>query len=420
MAESQISQTQFDITIVGGGMVGATAAFCFSQLGLKVALIEAIEPNGEDSSSFDSRAVALSASSIKIFESLGLWPLIRSLACPINHIHVSDRGNPGFTRLHAVDYAVDALGQVITLEQVGPVIWQTIKKQKSITTYCPAKVQAVNHYNDWCELTLSQQDKVSIIQSRLVIAADGTFSQLAAASDIEVARTSYQQHAVIANIQTQKNHENWAYERFTAQGPIALLPLSRHQMGLVWCQSEAEKETTLGLADEAFCQALQKAFGYRLGKIEKVSRRSDYPLSLHLAERHFEQRILLMGNAAHTLHPIAGQGFNLGLRDIAALNDCLISAIENDQDIGSKATLAGYVDSRQQDWQQTVLATDSLTRVFSNDFLPLVMLRNKAMSCLNLLPFAKRQLADAAMGRNLKSSRLACGISNKSMIKEAS
>ena len=409
----------FDIAIVGGGMAGATAAFCYSQLGLKIALVEAIEPQAENSRSFDQRAVALSASSVRIFESLGLWSFIQRFACPITRIHVSDRGNLGFSRLTAEDYSVDALGQVITLEQVGPVIWQAIEQQPLITTFCPARVESFEQDENHCQLKVLQNNQATGIQARLVIAADGTFSKMAAASQINVQRKPYQQHAIIANVQTQKNHDNQAFERFTEQGPIALLPLTRNRMGLVWCQSPENVSEVLSMDDQAFCQALQQAFGYRLGHIEKVSQRSDYPLSLHLADKHFNQRVLLMGNSAHTLHPIAGQGFNLGLRDIAGLNDCLIEAVESQQDIGSEATLKSYIRSREKDWQQTVFATDSLTRLFSNDFLPLVIARNKAMSWLNLMPLAKRQLADAAMGFNLRSSRLARGLKNQIIVKEA-
>lgn len=418
MANSIEQNTQFDIAIVGGGMAGATAAICFAQLGFNIALVEAVEPQSDQSASFDGRAVALSASSVNIFNSLGLWQLIKSIACPIHTIHVSDRGNPGISRLDVKDYSVEALGQVITLEQVGPLVWQAIAKQPGISRFCPAVVESFEQDDSACQLNINQHDQTYTLTAKLVIAADGTFSKMAAASDIKVERKPYQQHAVIANIQTQKNHNHQAFERFTEQGPIALLPLARNKLGLVWCQTAENSQATLELDDESFCHALQKAFGYRLGKIQKVSRRSNYPLSLHLAETHYRGRVLLMGNAAHTLHPIAGQGFNLGLRDIAALNDCLISAINDQQDIGSQQVLDKYVQSRTKDWQQTVFATDSLNRLFINDFLPLVVARNKAMSWLNLLPFAKRQLADTAMGFNLKSSRLARGLKNQIMVKE--
>ena len=410
------ANAKFDLAIVGGGMSGVTAAICYAQLGLSVALIEAVEPELDTSPSFDQRAIALSAASVAIYQSLGLWAAIQPLACPIETIHVSDRGHYGFTRLKASDHQVEALGQVIPLDLAGPVLWRQASQQKSITTFCPAKVVETTQSDDYCLLELDILEQESAIKRRirasLVLAADGTFSQIAAKNEIQIKRHSYDQHAVIANIETQKPHLNRAFERFTASGPLALLPLTHNRMSLVWCQKPDQIDGVMAYDDSEFCDALQQAFGYRLGKIERVSKRFQYPLSLHLAESHYHGRTLLLGNAAHTLHPIAGQGFNLGLRDIAALNDLLIGALESQTDIGASALLQNFVDSRQSDWRQTILATDTLTRIFSSNFLPWITARTKSMNLVNLLPIAKYQLASAAMGYNLRSSRLARGIQN--------
>jgi 2-octaprenyl-6-methoxyphenol hydroxylase len=427
--------TQFDLAIVGGGMVGVTAALCFAQLGYRIALVESIAPDAAHSSSFDQRAIALAASSVAIYRSLGLWPQLQSLANPIEAIHVSDQGNFGFTRLFAKDYDLPALGQVIPLELAGPALWQQVSQQPLIQTYCPSKVSACQQDSQWCHLTLvlgedssgeslpnasgsveptsmvGTENKISV-RAKLVLAADGTFSSLATANQIQVERTTYGQHAIIANIQTEQPHRNRAFERFTAGGPLALLPLTQQRMSLVWCHKPETVESTLSLTDEAFCQQLQAAFGYRLGRITRVGQRFHYPLSLHRAQQPFQGRVLLIGNALHTLHPIAGQGFNLGLRDISALNDLLLEAKIRPLDIGSESLLKRYVEGRTADWQQSILATDGLARLFSNEFLPLQIIRNKMMSLLNAFPPAKAHLANAAMGYQQRASRLARGLAN--------
>ena len=411
-----------DIAIVGGGMSGVTAALCFAQLGLSIAIIEAVEPELETSPSFDHRAVALSDSSVAIYRTLGLWRVLSPFACPIEQIHVSDRGHPGFTRLHASESNVEALGQVVPLELAGPALWREVATESLIHRYCPAKLTALDCRATACRLSIQTVDgqgeqAKQVVEAKLVIAADGTFSTLAQSLAIPIERKPYKQHAVIANIQTQERHHNRAFERFTASGPLALLPLARNQMSLVWCVKPDDIDEVMALEDDKFCARLQRAFGYRLGKITKVSHRFQYPLSLHLAENQYTSRVLLFGNAAHTLHPIAGQGLNLGLRDIGALNDVLRNAIINKLDFGCNAVLQSFVDDRARDWQQTVFTTDGLARLFSNDFLPLAMTRSKLMNWVDWFPPAKRYLATAAMGYNLRASRLARGIVNEPLVR---
>lgn len=406
---------KFDIIIAGGGMVGATAALALSQLQLKIALIEPIEPELDTSPSFDQRAVALSASSVAIYKTLDLWSHIQPLACPIDDIHISDQGHFGFTRLHAKDYNVEALGQVIPLDQTGPILWQAIRNTKNIQLFCPSNITEVDPIElqkekDQITVCISYESKPKTLSAKLLLAADGTFSSIAKMVSIDTLRNTYRQHAVIANISTEKPHNNQAFERFTKQGPLALLPLTRNRMSLVWCQKEDNLAKVMSYNDEEFIEQLQSEFGYRLGQITKVGGRSEYPLALHLPEKTHNGRVLLLGNSAHTLHPIAGQGFNIGLRDIAALYDAIQQAKDKQQDIGSEAFLENYAEQRQPDWQQTVTATDSLVRLFSSEFLPLVIARNKALSLLDKIPFAKEKLALAAMGFSGESAQLTRGL----------
>ncbi len=410
---------QFDLAIVGGGMAGVTAALAYAQLGFSIALIEAVQPELDTSPSFDERAVALSAASVKIFQSLGLWSAIEPLACPIEKIHVSNRGHMGFTRLNADQHRLSSFGQVISLNQAGPVLWQQLVTQPLIKVFCPARLNSVNLQDSCCQLEFSQTNsqQPATIEAKLVLAADGTFSPVAKMMGITTKREPYHQHAVICNVQTQQPHQNRAFERFTNTGPLALLPLPNNQMSLVWCHKPDDVDKVMSYDDTEFLQALQEAFGYRLGHFIRASKRVQYPLKLHLAQQHYGPRILLLGNSAHTLHPVAGQGFNLGLRDIAALNDLLKQAKVQKEDFACEAFLQGYVNSRSNDWRQTITATDSLARLFTRTDFPLVFARNKAMTLINWLPFARQKLIDHATGYGARSSDLARGITNKKFIK---
>ena len=415
---SKTAVQQFDVLIAGGGMTGATAAIALAQLGLSVAIVEAVEPDLEISPSFDQRAVALSSASVEIYRSLGLWPLIQHLSCPIKTIHVSEQGQFGFTRLTAAESKVEALGEVIPLDLTGPVLWKALQNYPSIASFCPWQVESItqNHNTEATSqivqlVSKSDASQLVEVEAQLVLAADGSFSQIARKLNIEHSRKTYNQHAVIANIQTSVSHDFQAFERFTVNGPLALLPLTGNRMSLVWCQKPEMVATVMGWNEQEFQSELQQAFGYRLGEITKVGERHEYPLALHLPSLQFKQNTLLMGNAAHTLHPIAGQGFNLCLRDIAALVELIQDAIANAQDWASEEFLSQYVASRQADWQQTVLATDSFARLFSNEFVPLVLIRNKGMSLVNHFKPLKQFLSRSAMGYGTRSSRLARGIS---------
>lgn len=423
VGKQSILGEKFDIVIVGGGMAGATAALALANLPIKIALVESIEPSDNLSPSYDQRAVALSAASVAIYRSMGLWSQLEPLACAIKNIHISEKGRLGATRINLNDYSVDALGQVVPLDQTGPILWKAINTYSNISLFCPATIKQVDlaehEKNDAINLIIQNgHPKVEKstsemkIKAQLLIAADGTFSNLAELAKIKTTRTSYNQHAIIANITTEKPHSHRAFERFTKHGPLALLPLPQNRMSLVWCQNKEGMKKIMSLRDEHFLRELQQAFGYRLGQILKVGKRVEYPLALHLPDKVFDRRLLLIGNSAHTLHPIAGQGFNVGLRDIAALVDHIQEAINRGTEIGSKPFLDQYQQQRQADWSQTVTATDSLVRLFSNDFLPLADMRGLALGLVDKIPFIKNKIALAAMGYSGKSARLTRGLAS--------
>jgi len=423
---------EFDIVIVGGGMAGATAALALANLPIKIALVESIEPSNHLSTSYDQRAVALSAASVSIYRSMGLWSQLKPLACAIKNIHISEKGRFGATRINVDDYSVKALGHVIPLDQAGPVLWKAMEAYSNISLFCPAVIKQVSSIVQKTTTAFNENDAVNLVvehnrpndentsikletenlQAQLVIAADGTFSNLAKLAKIETTRTSYSQHAIIANITTEKPHNHYAFERFTQHGPLALLPLTQNRMSLVWCQNAEDKQKLMSVNNDQFMSELQQAFGYRLGQILKVGKRVEYPLALHLPQKVFDARLLLIGNAAHTLHPIAGQGFNVGLRDIAALVDHVEDAISLDTKIGSAAFLNHYQQQRQADWTQTITATDSLVRLFSNDFLPLADIRGLVLGLVDKIPFIKNKIALAAMGYSGTSARLTRGLTS--------
>jgi 2-octaprenyl-6-methoxyphenol hydroxylase len=417
---------QFDIIIAGGGMVGATAGLALAELGLSIALIESVSPEQPNSTSFDQRAVALSEASVRIFKSLGVWQSIQPFAESIKQIHVSDKGKFGFTRIKAQDYSLDALGEVIPLDQTGPILWQLLSQRSNVQLFSGYDLVNIDSSNEKAALNAQAKVTVEIINKidassvqlagQLLLGADGTFSSVAKMAAIDSQTRDYQQHAIITNIATEVDHQNRAYERFTASGPLALLPLTQNRMSLVWCKKADEYQDLIAADDQSFIRQLQHEFGYRLGQITKVGQRVHYPLNLKVVPKPFKPGILLLGNAAHTLHPIAGQGFNIGLRDVAALADSIEIAMQSsDSDFSSENFLQGYQKSRQQDWNSTISATDWLVRIFSQSFMPLVFARDKAMNITNKIPFFKQQLAYAAMGLAGKSAKLTRGIKTRAV-----
>jgi 2-octaprenyl-6-methoxyphenol hydroxylase len=410
-------ESKFDVIIAGGGMVGATTAIALAKLPISIALVESVDPGDAtslaSSTSFDQRSIALSASSEAIYKSLNLWSKIEPIALAIDNIHVSNKGHFGFTRLSAKESGVKALGQVVPLDEMGPILWDEIKNHRNITLYCPDKIEAISSAEEQVEnqsISVKLNNKSRSISAKLLLATDGTFSGIAEMAGISMLRDFYHQHALISNIKTEKPHDGRAFERFTNQGPLALLPLTKDRMSLVWCQDETNIERMMDLDDREFINQLQNEFGYRLGRITKIGERNEYPLALHLPEKFVSSRTLLLGNSAHTLHPIAGQGFNLGLRDIAALVDhfeALYCEKEvADVDIGEQDFLQNFCSQREPDWLKTINTTDSLVRIFSNDHIPLSQIRGMGLAIVDKIPFLKKKIADGAMGFSGHSATL--------------
>lgn len=386
------------VIIVGGGMVGATLALAISQLShgtLPVHLIEATAPEADGHPGFDARAIALAAGTCQQLARIGLWQAIADSATAITSVHVSDRGHAGFVTLHAQDYRLPALGQVVELHDVGLRLFALLRKASGVTLHCPDRVASVSRTAKQVSVTLENGQTVT---GSLLVAADGTRSALASACGVDWQQEPYEQLAVIANVATSLAHDGRAFERFTAHGPLAMLPMSEGRCSLVWCHPLEKRDEILAWSDERFCRELQTAFGWRLGRITLAGKRNAYPLALTTAAKAFTHRTVLVGNAAQTLHPIAGQGFNLGLRDVMSLAETLTQAQSVGQDIGDYNVLSAYQQRRQQDRNATVGVTDGMVHLFANRWIPLVVGRNVGLMAMELFPPARDALVKRTLG----------------------
>ncbi len=391
-------KNHYDLIIVGSGMAGASLAIALSGKGLNMALVEAAVPEVSSVPNYDDRAIALAWGSSRVFDSLGVWQDIRSHAEPIVDIHVSERGGFGFTRLQSSRESVPALGYVVTARKLGTVLLDTLKKCKDVALIAPARVTSVRNSDQQAGISILQGDEHIDLTTSLLVAADGGESFIREQLQIPTRRWDYAQHAIVANITPSKPHQGVAFERFTEQGPVALLPMSEGRCALVYTVQNEELDAIQALTDEQFLARVQQRFGWRLGRFTQVGKRSAYPLSHIRALETVRQRVAIVGNAAHTLHPIAGQGFNLGIRDVAALAEVVLDAHQNELDIGSDAVLQRYQQWRSKDQQWVGIATDSLVRLFGNPLKPVRVARNLGLLALDAIPGARHQLARAAMG----------------------
>ncbi len=383
------------LAIIGGGLVGASLALALQegarQRGWRIVLIEPFAPGNSYQPSYDARSSALSYGTRQIYERLGLWPALSARAEPIRQIHVSDRGRFGATRLSAESEGVPALGYVVENAWLGQCLWQALDAEV-VEWRCPAEVTALQALDDGYRLTLNDGSQ---LDCDLAVLADGGRSGLREQLGIAVKATPYGQSALIANISTAEAHQGQAFERFTDEGPMALLPLSENRSALVWTRQGSDAQRLAALPDREFLAELQQVFGYRLGALTQVGARHLYPLSLVEASEQVRPHLVVLGNAAHSLHPIAGQGYNLSLRDTLALAEALLDSPATPGDF---SVLQDYLQRQRLDQQLTVGFSDQVTRLFSTAQPLLVAGRNLGLLGLDLLPPAKHWFARQAMG----------------------
>ncbi len=393
----------YDIVIVGGGLVGLSLAHALADLPLRLALLESPPPESKTTSTFDARSLALSLSSQHILEHLGLWSELSNVT-PIKQIHISERGRFGSTHLRAQEQGVDAFGCVVEIETLAKSLEKNLARHPQITRIMAQVVSAENQTNSMA-LTLSTGET---IHADLVLAADGAQSSFRTLFNIGVTKKDYQQMAVIANIGLRHSHGHQAFERFTPRGPLALLPLSDDRMALVWTFPKHEADFFLKCSEQEFLDELQSQFGTRLGRFKKLGVRQSFPLFLIKAQEQIRPRLVILGNAAHVLHPIAGQGFNLSLRDVATIAEVLRDALNCGERIDSLSVLQRYLNLRKQDQRRILGFTRGLLGLFSMDVLPCSLMRSAGLGSLDALPAFKRAFAQMAMGLSGRVPDLAC------------
>ncbi|WP_109078882.1 2-octaprenyl-6-methoxyphenyl hydroxylase [Aggregatibacter kilianii] len=393
----------YDVVIVGGAMSGATLALALAsqtQNQMKIAVIEKQAPQFHQQSGFDARHIALSAGScqrlneIRLANQQTLWQDIRPLTVPIKQIHISDKGHSGIVEFDAQEFHLEQLGATVALAQVGQRLLNAIEQYSNINYFAPHSVQCLERNVEQVKITL---DSGQTLNAKLVVGADGNHSAVSSAVGIsQEILHEYGQTAIITNIETQQPHHFRAFERFTAEGPIALLPVGENLMSLVWCVRDAER--LMAPDDEMFLAQVQRTFGWRLGKLLHCGKRFCYPLALSRATQHIQERIALVGNAAQTLHPVAGQGFNLGIRDVMQLAKVLSEAFHAGIDLGAYAALQQYERQRLNDQHQMLQFTDNLVSVFANDVLPLQIARNLGLMALAQSSLLRQAFAKPTLG----------------------
>jgi 2-octaprenyl-6-methoxyphenol hydroxylase len=412
----------FDLVIAGGGMTGAMLAqvllsqYPWLQLAIVEQTAEAASSGATAASSsaisasapansFDSRSIALAAGSVELLQQWGLWPELAAHACAIQQIQVSDRGHFGKTYLNAAEFNRQSLGQVLEIEWLGALLYPklaTFSAQGRLHWFRPDRIQTLQTTVDQQILQLASGAE---IRAKLLIICEGGDSPTRQLAGMPLTQQPYSQAAIIANIGLADSHQQIAFERFTEHGPIALLPLTRQRYSLVWTLPPEQAQQMMQLSDAQFLTELQQAFGYRAGVFQKVGQRHLYPLALKYSAEPAQHRLLLCGNSLHNLHPIAGQGFNLALRDIAAISGLISTQAPAAQssgagqaDPGCYAITRAYQQLRQPDVKQVIQFTDALVRLFSNNSRLLALGRSLGLTALMNCPQLKTIFANQSMG----------------------
>ncbi|MFH0341868.1 MAG: 2-octaprenyl-6-methoxyphenyl hydroxylase [Chromatiales bacterium] len=404
------ARPDYDLLIIGGGMVGASLACALAGQALKIGVVEAAPWKTDEPPSDDDRGLALSAVSQRILAGIGIWPQIQAHATPIEHIHVSDQGHFGFTRLDARVLGYAAFGHVVAGRQLGQALLSKLATQENVDLISPGRIEALQPQPQQLLARVVAGGVERGISARLLVAADGVDSNTRTLLGVRSREFDYRQTAVVANVSLAAPHHNTAYERFGASGLVALLPLGGQRSVAVCVAGSKEASALLMMGDSGFTERLSVRMGHRIGPCLKVGRRRAYPLKLVRALDQSGPRFAVIGNAAHAIHPNAAQGLNLGLRDVATLAECVIDACRAGEDPGAYPMLRRYAEMRRADQRRVIAFSHGLARLFGNDLCPLVIARDLAMCAIDMIPALKRALVRRAMGLRGPLPRLGRGI----------
>jgi 2-octaprenyl-6-methoxyphenol hydroxylase len=405
----------YDVVIVGGGMVGASFALALRDTPLRVLLIESVPPDSVSQPSFDERTTALGNGSRQIFETLGVWPAMAPDASPIRSIHVSDAGRFGVARLDAREQGVEAFGYVVPNRVIGRVLWNALRGAPNLEIRMPAKLESATPQRDGVLLAVASGGTTGTVRAAIAVAADGAGSVLRASAGIDASVEDYEQVAIVTNAATDRPNNGEAFERFTRAGPLAVLPLRDDGTGggnyaVVWAVRPERAAELVALDEAQFAAELLTAFGWRAGRWNRIGRRNTYPLTLSRADETVAGRIVLIGNAAQALHPVAGQGFNHGLRDAATLAEMLVAGARAEDADRFDELLKKFSAWRAEDRKGVTRFTDGLVKLFGNDTPGLGLVRNFGLLMFDLSPTAKRALSRVSWGFAGRMPRLARGL----------
>ncbi len=392
------NKPDFDIIIVGGGMVGMAAALSLSQLNLSIALLESQVAEGNSHPSYDDRTLVVNQASVNFWKNLGIWQKLKQNITPINKVHVSNKGHFGSVVFDKDELNVNALAYIVEAKILGFALKHACEENESITIIAPASFKQMQHKKKSIEVDYTVGESIHTISAKLMLAADGIQSGVRQQLGLETIIKSYQRTAIICNITPEQKHNNCAFERLTDKGPTAILPFVSNRCGFVWTVENAQSQEILDLSDEDFIQKAQQQFGYRLGKFIKAGKRSSYPLYLVTVPKQVKNRVILIGNAAHGMSPVSAQGLNLAVRDVARLFDVLQEIIQKSQDIGADESLNTYQNAINTDQQQTMRYTDDLMSWFKIDEPLIATLRSISLFAMNQSKHLKQELFHRASG----------------------
>ena len=381
-----------DILILGGGLVGSALACALDGRGWRVGQVEASAPSA-GAPGFDERKLALAAASLNALAALDVLPRLATPPAPIRRVHVSRAGDFGAVRLEAAEMGHEAFGGVVLARELGEALESRLATVQGLERHRPATVLEVKPDADGPRVRLDPASGGRELRARLLVAADGSRSLARTALGIGASEHDYGQTLVVCSLATERAPDGTAWERFTDQGPVALLPMAGGHYGAICAVAREQADAVLALSDAAYADYFQQRFGWRAGRVRRVGKRSGYPLARIVADRLVAPRAVLMGNAAQSIHPIGAQGFNLGLRDALALAQRLEGG-----DPGDAARLADYAQSRREDRERTLAFSDGLARATANDGFPMHVLRSLGLLALGHLPGLAAPLAAGAMG----------------------